>query len=102
MVRGWANSPDGRHHGAHYAEAAQALGARQDSFLDFSANINPLGAPEAALAAGADALYGEAGRYPDLHYTELRVALAGYLGVSPDKVLPTNGGAEALFLAGGG
>jgi threonine-phosphate decarboxylase len=99
MVRGWATSPDGRHHGAHYAEAAQALGTRSDGFLDFSANINPLGAPESALVAGTDALYGEAGRYPDLHYTELRAALAGYLGVPPDRVLPTNGGAEALFLA---
>ncbi|MCA1715887.1 MAG: threonine-phosphate decarboxylase CobD [Actinobacteria bacterium] len=99
MVRGWATSPDGRHHGAHYAEAAEALGTRSDGFLDFSANINPLGAPEAALAAGANALYEEAGRYPDLHYTELRAALAGYLGAPPDRVLPTNGGAEALFLA---
>ena len=99
MVRGWATSPDGRHHGAHYAEAAQALGTESIGFLDFSANINPLGAPEAALAAGANALYEEAGRYPDLHYTQLRAALAGYLGVSPERVLPTNGGAEALFLA---
>ena len=99
MVRGWAASPDGRHHGAHYAEAAQALGPRSGGFLDFSANINPLGAPKDALAAGVDALYDEAGRYPDLHYTRLRAALAGYLGVSPDRVLPTNGGAEALFLA---
>jgi threonine-phosphate decarboxylase len=99
VVRGWAASPDGRHHGAHYAEAAQALGTRPDGFLDFSANINPLGPSGAALAAGAEALYVEAGRYPDLHYTELRAALGGYLGVSPGKVLPTNGGAEALFLA---
>jgi threonine-phosphate decarboxylase len=99
MVRGWATSPDGRHHGAHYAEAAQALGTQSEEFLDFSANINPLGAPKAALAAGVDALYEEVGRYPDLHYTQLRTALAGYLGVSPDRVLPTNGGAEALFLA---
>ncbi len=99
MVRGWAASPDGRHHGAHYVEAARALGTRSDGFLDFSANINPLGAPEAALAAGADALYREAGHYPDLHYTELRAALAGYIGVPPERVLPTNGGAEALFLA---
>ena len=99
MVRGWTTSPDGRHHGAHYAEAAHNLGTQPDGFLDFSANINPLGAPEAALAAGVDALYEEAGRYPDLHYTQLRQALAGYLGVSLDRVLPTNGGAEALFLA---
>ena len=99
MVRGWIASPDGRHHGAHYAEAARALGARTDEFLDFSANINPLGPPAAALTAGAKALRGEIGNYPDLHYPELREALAGYLGVPPETVLPTNGGAEALFLA---
>ena len=99
MVRGWSASPDGRHHGAHYAEAARTLGTRPDGFLDFSANINPLGPSREALAAGAGALYGEAGRYPDSHYSELRAALAGYLGVPPGTILPTNGGAEALFLA---
>jgi threonine-phosphate decarboxylase len=99
LVRGWAASSGDRHHGAHYAEAARNLGRHPDGFLDFSANINPLGPPEAALSAGEEALHGEAGRYPDLHYTELRAALAGYLGVSVETVLPTNGGAEALFLA---
>ena len=99
MVKGWAATQDGRHHGAHYAEAAQALGTSSDAFLDFSQNINPLGPPAAALAAAAKALHEEAGRYPDLDYAELRAALAGYLGVSPESVLPTNGGAEALFLA---
>ena len=99
MVKGWAATQDGRHHGAHYAEAAQALGTSLDAFLDFSQNINPLGPPAAALAAAAKALHEEAGRYPDLDYAELRAALAGYLGVSPESVLPTNGGAEALFLA---
>jgi threonine-phosphate decarboxylase len=67
--------------------------------LDFSQNINPLGPPAAALAEAEKALHEEAGRYPDLGYAELRTALAGYLGVSPESVLPTNGGAEALFLA---
>lgn len=99
MVKGWAATQDGRHHGAHYAEAAQALGTSSDAFLDFSQNINPLGPPAAALAAAEKALHEEAGRYPDLGYAELRTALAGYLGVSPESVLPTNGGAEALFLA---
>jgi threonine-phosphate decarboxylase len=99
VVKGWAATQDGRHHGAHYAEAAQALGKSLDAFLDFSQNINPLGPPAAALVAAEKALHEEAGRYPDLDYAELRVALAGYLGVSPASVLPTNGGAEALFLA---
>ena len=99
MIRGWTAAPDGRHHGAYGAEAARTLNARSGDFLDFSANINPLGPPETALAAAARALKGEAGRYPDLDYPELRTALAGYLGVPSEKVLPTNGGAEALFLA---
>ena len=99
MVKGWAATQDGRHHGAHYAEAAQALGTSSDAFLDFSQNINPLGPPAVALAAAEKALHEEAGRYPDLGYVELRAALAGYLGVPPESVLPTNGGAEALFLA---
>jgi len=99
VVKGWVTSPDGRHHGALSAEATRTLGARPDGFLDFSENVNPLGPPAVALAAGAEALYGEAGCYPDLHYPELRAALAGYLSVSLETVLPTNGGAEALFLA---
>ncbi len=99
MVRGWLASPDGRHHGAHRDEAARDLGVSSDGFLDLSANINPLGPPEAALAAASRALHEDTERYPDLQYPELRAALAGYLGVSPEVVLPTNGGAEALFLA---
>ena len=99
MVKGWTSSLDGRHHGAHYSEAARALDAHPGDFLDFSQNINPLGPPEAALAAAKKALREEAGRYPDLDYAELRTALARYLRVPPASVLPTNGGAEALFLA---
>jgi len=99
MARGWVDAPDGRHHGAHYAEAARTLGKHSDGFLDFSQNINPLGPPAAALVAGAEALQGEVERYPDLHYSELRAALAGYLETPPETVLPTNGGAEALFMA---
>lgn len=99
MVRGWTTSPDGRHHGAYTTEAARALGVPPDEFLDFSANINPLGAPEAALKAAHNALEEEIGTYPDLEYTELRASLADYLAVPGGTVLPTNGGAEALFLA---
>ena len=99
MVSGWDAASDGRHHGAHGALAAKALGAARDDFLDFSANINPLGPPEDAILAAGKALLGEAATYPDPRYPGLRAALAGYLGVPPETVLPTNGGAEALFLA---
>ena len=99
MVEGWAGHPGSRHHGAHGEAVSRTLGVREAGFLDFSQNINPLGAPPAALEAARKALDEDTGRYPDLSYARLREALGGYLGVEPGNVVPTNGGAEALFLA---
>lgn len=99
MVSGWSEHAGGRHHGAHGAEASRALEVPAERLLDFSQNINPLGSPPEALEAARRAIDEEAGRYPDLGYRRLRAALGEYLGVSPEKVVPTNGGAEALFLA---
>ena len=99
MVRGWAQHPGGRHHGAHGDLVSRSLGVRVGELLDFSQNINPLGAPKDALEAARRALYEDSGRYPDLEYTGLRGAMAAYLGVCAEMVVPTNGGAEALFLA---
>lgn len=96
MARGWTQHADGRHHGAHGSEVSRAVGAAASDFLDFSQNINPLGTPAGAVEAARNA--GFTG-YPDLDYLELRDALGAYLEVSRDLVLPTNGGAEALFLA---
>ena len=100
VVSGYASAPDGRHHGAHGADAARTLGGEPPGgFLDFSANINPLGPPDGALYAAQKALVAEVAAYPDGRYPELCAALAAYLGVPERTVLPTNGGAEALFLA---
>jgi threonine-phosphate decarboxylase len=99
VVSGWAEHPGGRHHGAHGGVVSRSLGVSQGDLLDFSQNVNPLGAPARALEAARRALYEEAGRYPDAGYPRLRGALGAYLGVPPENVLPTNGGAEALFLA---
>ncbi len=99
MVSGWAGNSGGRHHGAHGGALARLEGVQESDFLDFSQNINPLGTPAAALEAARDALDLDSGRYPDLTYPELRESLARYLEVSPENILPTNGGAEALFLA---
>jgi threonine-phosphate decarboxylase len=99
VVRGWAQHPGDRHHGAHGDLVSRSLDVRVGDLLDFSQNINPLGAPKVALEAARRALYEGSDRYPDLEYTGLREALAGYLGVGAEMVVPTNGGAEALFLA---
>ena len=102
MVEGWGGNPAGRHHGAHSASVARSLDVSERDLLDFSQNINPLGVPPKAMEAAQRALREEASRYPDAGYHRLREALASYLGVSPTKILPTNGGAEALFLAARG
>lgn len=102
MVEGWAEHPGSRHHGAHAATAARSLEVAEGDLLDFSQNINPFGCPSGAMEAAQRALREETHRYPDAGYRELRAALASYLGVSPARILPTNGGAEALFLAARG
>ncbi len=99
MVSGWAEHPGGRHHGAHGGVVSRSLGVSEGDLLDFSQNVNPLGPPARALEAARRALYEESDRYPDADYPRLREALAAYLGVPPGSVVPTNGGAEALFLA---
>lgn len=99
MVRGWAQHPGDRHHGAHGDLVSRTLDVPVGELLDFSQNINPLGPPGDVPRAARRALYEGSGRYPDLEYTELREALAAYLGVPAGRIVPTNGGAEALFLA---
>jgi len=102
VVEGWVEHPGGRHHGAQGAAASRSLDVAEGDLLDFSQNINPLGAPAEAIEAAGRALREETGRYPDAGYRRLREALAAYLGVSSATILPTNGGAEALFLAARG
>lgn len=66
-------------------------------WLDFSANINPLGLPESirqALAAHLDAVV----HYPDPAGTALRQALEGAYGVPGGTILLGNGAAE-LFIS---
>ena len=65
--------------------------------LDFSANLNPLGAPEAVKRAAARAAAGEAERYPDPLCRALRAGIAGTDGVAAEQVLCGNGAAELIF-----
>ncbi|MCA1849450.1 MAG: aminotransferase class I/II-fold pyridoxal phosphate-dependent enzyme [Actinobacteria bacterium] len=74
MVSGWTEHPGGRHHGAHGGAVSRSLGVSEGDLLDFSQNVNPLGAPARALEAARRALYEEAGRYPDAGYPRLRGA----------------------------
>jgi len=80
-------------HGGDGARLAAALGVDPGAVLDLSASLNPL-APDAGevVAKHLDAI----GRYPDP--TVATSALASTMGVDPERLLLTNGGAEAVAL----
>lgn len=80
-------------HGGDAAALAAALGCDPGEILDLSASLNPDAPDVAALAAGR---LGSLARYPDA--TAATEAMAATLGTSPDRVLLTNGGAEAIAL----
>ncbi len=80
-------------HGGDGARLAAALGVDPGAILDLSASLNPV-APDAGevVAKHLDAV----GRYPDP--AAATQALASAMGVDPDRLLLTNGGAEAIAL----
>lgn len=82
--------PAGRH-GGDGLRLAQALGVDPGAVLDLSASLNPV-APDPAdvVAKHLDALR----RYPDP--AAATAALAEAMGVDRDRLLLTNGGAEAI------
>lgn len=82
-------------HGGDVELVAAALGCGPDEILDLSASFNPDAPDLAPLAAERlDSL----GRYPDA--TAATAAMAAALRATPDSVLLTNGGAEAIALVG--
>jgi L-threonine-O-3-phosphate decarboxylase len=86
-------------HGGNLAWAAALAGCPPSAILDFSASINPLGPPSSAISA-IQTHISELRAYPDPDYHELRTALAQLHQLSADWILPGNGSAELLTLAG--
>ncbi len=82
-------------HGGDGRAVAAALGLDPGSLLDLSASLNPF-APDLRPLLGRCLEGGALGRYPD--DGPARLALARALGVDPDRVVLTNGGAEAIAL----
>jgi threonine-phosphate decarboxylase len=85
-------------HGGNLRLANARYGSKD--WLDFSANINPLGLPPALRESLEGALAsGVLQRYPDPDSAELRGLFAQKHGLTPEQVLVTNGASEALQLA---
>ncbi len=85
--------PAPRAHGGDAVILARALGVDPDAILDLSMTLNPLAGDVAALVRRSA---GAIRRYPDAD-TATRV-LAEAIGVGADRLLVTNGGAEAIAL----
>jgi L-threonine-O-3-phosphate decarboxylase len=86
-------------HGGNLAWAAALAGCPPSAILDFSASISPLGPPNSTLSAIVSQL-GNLRHYPNPDYSELRLALSHFHQVPSEWILPGNGSAELLTLAG--
>lgn len=75
-------------------------GESPDVWLDYSANLRPEGTPEWVRMAMLEGME-NARYYPDPCMKRARMALAEYLGVDADMLLPTAGGISAIRLASG-
>lgn len=73
-------------------------GASPESWLDYSANIRPEGAPDWVKSALMDAM-DNISYYPDPDMRRGKRALADYLGLPEGCALPTAGGISAIDLA---
>ncbi len=91
-----ANSGFGRPvHGSIRPAELRALGLDPSRVLDFSASISPLGPPAGLWEALRRV---DLTTYPDPENLELREALSGQLGVSPQRILAGNGSTEIIHL----
>lgn len=80
-------------HGGDGPRVARALGVAVHEVLDLSHSLNPLMTSSASIVARHAAAVG---RYPDP--SAAHAALAATMGVAPDELALTNGGAEAIAL----
>lgn len=75
---------------------SEQLGRRADEIVKLDANENPYGPIAAVRAALADFPFIHI--YPDPEQRQLRTALADYVGIAADRILPGHGADELLDL----
>ncbi len=83
-------------HGGNIYRLAESIGQSASGLLDFSANINPLGAPEwifECLTSSLESLI----HYPDPSVTELVQTAAAHYQVDSREILFGNGSTELLY-----
>ena len=86
-------------HGGNLRWASEHYGNPPGGWLDFSANINPLGVPKVLKKELHRIVEEELEHYPDPDCKHLREVLAHYHGLASKNVLCGNGASELLQLA---
>jgi threonine-phosphate decarboxylase len=85
-------------HGSNPQYLYEAIGLTlPNQYIDFSANINPLGPPPALKEKWND-FYQEISVYPDPYATQFKAGIAKREQTSVDSILIGNGGAELITL----
>lgn len=97
MIRGSVGMLEKYGHGGDVLTAAELYGGESGDFLDFSANINPLGPPPAVLEMLQNALPAVIA-YPDPGHRRLKALLADNLGTDSSWLTVANGAAESMAL----
>lgn len=87
-----ADIPAFTHGGNIYAEKSP-----RGSWLDYSANINPLGLPDSVKKAILEHLDGLV-HYPDPEGRDLKQAISAHYGVDSKQVILGNGAAELFYV----
>jgi threonine-phosphate decarboxylase len=83
-------------HGGNIYEIAEKLGVQKEEIIDFSANINPLGVPNAfkkALIENIDIIE----NYPDPEYNSLVKAIGKEHQINQNYITVGNGATEVIF-----
>ncbi|MDX1778718.1 MAG: aminotransferase class I/II-fold pyridoxal phosphate-dependent enzyme, partial [Thermodesulfobacteriota bacterium] len=84
-------------HGGNSAEVARKYGLDEQTIIDFSSNINPLGFPtgiQDLLKKDISVIT----RYPDTHSSSLRKIITSRIGVPEKNIIVGNGSTELIYL----
>jgi len=91
--------PDGRlaEHGGNLRKASEDYGMPADGWLDFSANINPLGLAESVRKSILQRLE-HIVNYPDPEAIECKQAIAAHYALPCEQIVMGNGAVELIYL----
>lgn len=84
-------------HGGNITKAVKKYGLSQEDIIDFSANINFLGPPEAVIEEIRENIGGIV-NYPEADSRELKENLANKLNLGRENIIMGNGAVELIYI----